>query len=293
MILALIFAALVGMIVGLYFYRRSSMAMRTIASTISEVSRGQLNARIPAIGWGFGETTGRINTFLDHVQNLSRSLHHSSAEIAHTLKRPLIRLRRRLESAREAELNRGEFIELVDGSLAEIDSMVGIFEAILDLAQIEGGNFRQRFTEVDLKSVLLKLIDVYEAVIQDSGQTLIVELDELMEAPISGDSDLLFQLFSSLIENAILYCPTATNIRVRLTANAHEFVAMIADNGPGLSEEDRNNVFRPFFRPDSTQKSPGHGLGIPFVAAITRLHGARITLEDNAPGLRAVVHFAK
>jgi signal transduction histidine kinase len=78
-------------------------------------------------------------------------------------------------------------------------------------------------------------------------------------------------MFNNLIENAILYCPVGTTISIGLAASGDELVVTIADNGPGLSADDRKNVFRPFFRPESTQQTPGHGLGIPFVAAIVRL----------------------
>lgn len=280
---------------GLYLLARYRENLRKITATLAEVGHGRFDARIPTNGEGFGlgEVTTKINALLDHQQNLAQSLNHASAEIAHTLKRPLIGLRRRLEHARDGALDKSNFRDLVDASIAEIDSMVGMFEAILDIAQIEAGDFRSRFAELDLKAVMLKLVDVYEAVIQDSGHKLVVKLDGPADTTINGDFNLLFQMFNNLIENAILYCPMGTTISVDLAGSGDEIVATIADNGPGLSAEDRQNVFRPFFRPESTQQTPGHGLGIPFAAAIVRLHRARIVLDDNGPGLRASVHFLR
>lgn len=293
--IALLFGIPLVLALGLYLFARYRENLKKITSTLAEVGHGRFDARIPTDGKSFGlaEVTTRINALLDHQQNLARSLNHASAEIAHTLKRPLIGLRRRLEHARDGALDKSNFGELIDASIAEVDSMVGMFEAILDIAQIEAGDFRSRFAELDLKSVMLKLVDVYEAVIQDSGHRLVVKLDGPEDTTINGDFSLLFQMFNNLIENAILYCPMGTTISIDLAGNGDEIIATIADNGPGLSAEDRQNVFRPFFRPESTQQTPGHGLGIPFAAAIVRLHRARIVLDDNEPGLRASVHFLR
>ncbi len=280
---------------GICLFARYRESLRKITSTLTDVGHGRFDARIPTDreGFGLGEVTTKINALLDHQQNLAQSLNHASAEIAHTLKRPLIGLRQHLEHARDTALDEAQFVRLVETSISEIDSMVGMFEAILDIAQIEAGDFRARFAEVDLRSVLLKLVDVYEAVIQDRGHRLVVKLDGPGPAMIDGDSNLLFQMFNNLIENAILYCPMGTTISIDLAAHGDEVVATIADDGPGLSAEDRQNVFRPFFRPESTQQTPGHGLGIPFAAAIVRLHRARIVLDDNKPGLRASVRFSR
>jgi signal transduction histidine kinase len=294
-LLAFVVAMALALGLGLDFLRRYRDALQTVSASLAEVNRGRFETRIPAQGkiWGLDELTTKTNAVLDQLQNLTLSLNHASAEIAHTLKRPLIGLRHRLEHARDEPLDDAQVAELIDASIGEIDSMVGMFEAILDIAQIEGGDFRSRFTDVDLKSVLLKLVDVYEAVIQDSGHRLVVKLDSPSEALVNGDFSLLFQMFNNLIENAILYCPVGTTISISLAASGDELVVTIADNGPGLSAQDRKNVFRPFFRPESTQQTPGHGLGIPFVAAIVRLHRARILLEDNAPGLKASVYFTR
>ncbi|WP_442865522.1 ATP-binding protein [Acidocella sp. MX-AZ03] len=65
----------------------------------------------------------------------------------------------------------------------------------------------------------------------------------------------------------------------------------IADQGPGIPEEDRDRVFRRFVRLDQSRNTPGHGLGLPLVRAIAKLHGAQITLLDNHPGLIVRVEF--
>jgi len=213
----------------------------------------------------------------------------ASAEIAHAIKHPLVALRRRLEGSHDQLLNGAQLREIIDTCISELDRMVGVFDAILDIAYIESGCLKSRFTRVDLSSVLSKLVDVYEPVVQDARQNLAVGYDDLGEAWLKGDPNLLFLIFSNLIENAIRYCPADTTISIGLIRNSGSFAVSISDDGPGLSSEDRENVFRPFFRAESTRKTEGHGLGLPLAAAIATLHDGSIALEDNGPGLRALV----
>ena len=66
---------------------------------------------------------------------------------------------------------------------------------------------------------------------------------------------------------------------------------VIADNGPGIPEPDRDRVFRRFFRGERSRTTPGSGLGLSLVAAIAELHGACIELQDNGPGIRMLIRF--
>jgi signal transduction histidine kinase len=217
----------------------------------------------------------------------------ASAEVAHAIKHPLIALRRRLEDSHKKPLGRGQLQEIIYTCISELDLMVAMFDAVLDMAYIESGCLKSRFTTVNLQSVLSKLVDVYEPVVQDAGQSLVVSCDSVKEAWLKGDQYLLFLIFNNLIENAIRYSPAETTISINLTRKPGSLVVSIGDNGSGLSAEDRERVFRPFFRVEPTRNTHGHGLGIPLAAAIVRLHGGSIVLRDNAPGLRAVVHLPK
>jgi signal transduction histidine kinase len=102
----------------------------------------------------------------------------------------------------------------------------------------------------------------------------------------------LTQLLANLIENAVNYAGPGALIRLTVQAPAEGARLEVADNGPGIPVEDRERALRPFVRLSSASAT-GSGLGLSLVAAITRLHQARLTLEDNEPGLRVVVQFAE
>jgi signal transduction histidine kinase len=103
---------------------------------------------------------------------------------------------------------------------------------------------------------------------------------------------LLTQLFVNLVENALRHTPSGTTIVIALDVAADTAIAAVRDSGPGIDVEERDKVFRRFYRVTTSRSSPGNGLGLALVAAIAKLHQARIELSDNSPGLRVAIAAA-
>jgi signal transduction histidine kinase len=114
-----------------------------------------------------------------------------------------------------------------------------------------------------------------------------------LKGSIWGDRELLTQLFANLIENSIRHSPKGIRIGVGLHNQFDRYVAVVWDTGPGIPEDERNNVFRRLYRLERARSTPGSGLGLSLVAAIAELHGASVELHDNKPGLRISVSFPK
>ena len=106
-----------------------------------------------------------------------------------------------------------------------------------------------------------------------------------------GDAELLTQLFANLAENAIRHCPRGTKIELSLKREPGGIVARVADTGPGIPSDERARVLERFHRLDKSRTTPGTGLGLSLVVAITELHGAHLELTDNDPGLRVSLRF--
>ncbi|MCV0428117.1 MAG: sensor histidine kinase, partial [Roseibium sp.] len=90
---------------------------------------------------------------------------------------------------------------------------------------------------------------------------------------------------------AIEHCPPGTSIVVNCHQENPDIVLSVADNGPGIPEDDQERVLKPFERLDSARTKPGSGLGLAMVAAISEHHGATVTLQSAGPGLRVVMRF--
>jgi signal transduction histidine kinase len=278
-----------------YLARRAQQKIDVFATTLSKVSRGEISERVPVTAShdDLDHVAAQINATLAHLQKLIENVNQASSDIAHDLKKPIGRLRRRLELALDSADNADAFRAQVEQSLEELDSIVETFEALLRITQLEAGARRARFTSVELGTVLADIADIYEPVAEESGDRLVSTVAIAERAQVTGDRELLAQLFANLIENAIRHSPQGTRIDVGLTHRGEHHVAFVADNGPGIPTDERENVFRRLYRLERERTTPGSGLGLSLVAAIAELHGAAVELNDNAPGLRVEVSFPR
>jgi len=274
--------------------RRAQQKIDVFATTLSKVSRGAIGERVPVTASqdDLDHVATQINATLAHLQKLIENVNQASSDIAHDLKKPIGRLRRRLELALRSA-DDGEVRAQVGEALGDLDSIVETFEALLRITQLEAGARRSRFSSVDLALLLADIADVYEPVVEEEGGRLVNAVTTSGGARITGDRELLTQLFANLIENSIRHSPRGTHIDVGLETRGERYVAIIADTGPGIPAHERENVFRRLYRLERERSTPGSGLGLSLVAAIADLHGAKVGLSDNSPGLRVEVSFPR
>ena len=217
------------------------------------------------------------------------NLQHVTSDIAHDLRTPLGRQRQRLESALNNPTTGPECRSVIEAAIDETDTMLKTFEAMLRIAQIEAGARRARFSTVDLSEVAENVADAFAAVAEDEGRRL--ETAIAPGVPVHGDRELLTQMLANLVENGLRHTPAGTVLTTRLSKCADRVRLEVSDTGTGVPEEERARVLERFYRLDRSRSTPGSGLGLGLVAAVAKLHGARIALEDNEPGLRVVLEF--
>jgi len=106
---------------------------------------------------------------------------------------------------------------------------------------------------------------------------------------MTGDRQLLAQLFTNLVENALNHTPAGSTVRLGLHTTPRGFEAEVADNGPGIPAPEHGKVFDRFYRLDRSRSTKGSGLGLALVKAIATLHGLSVRLENRSPGLAVIV----
>lgn len=258
--------------------------------TADRIIDGALDERVPLRGTGdeFDRLASNVNGMLDRIQALVESMRQVSNDIAHDLRTPLARLRQGLDAVRRSEGDKERYQQAIDLALAECDQILTTFGALLRIAQIEARTRRAGFTEVDLSSIFETIAETYAPVAEDHGRVLIAEIAPGIRS--RGDPDLLTQMLANLVENAIRHTKIGSTIRVALEEDGKP-IGTVTDDGPGIPEGARKRVFDRFFRLESSRATPGSGLGLSLVAAVTQLHEVEIELEDARPGLRVELRF--
>lgn len=265
--------------------------MDAITKTCRAIMAGDLSNRIPERGSRdeFDQLVRTLNTMLDRISALMENVQQISSDIAHDLRTPLTRLRHRLEAAHSDDATIEDYRHAVEQAITESETMLATFSALLRIGQIESGAAGIALVPVDLSQLLVELTDIYRPATEDSGHSL--ENDIQPGVIVSGDKTMLTQVFTNLIENAMTHSPPGGPIEIRLAETAGSVVASVSDRGPGIPAEERERVFRRFYRLERSRSTPGSGLGLSLVGAIVKYHDAKIALRDNHPGLRVEIIF--
>ncbi|EGP55463.1 sensory histidine protein kinase [Agrobacterium tumefaciens F2] len=282
-VLTIAFAAVGGVILA----KRAQRRLDGVVETMVDISNGRMQARIPLSGRrdDIDLLSIQINDALERLSRLVESMRQVSADIAHDLKTPLNRLKMTIQDAMGRNERREPIEDLLADALGESDQINATFEALLRISQIEAGGRKVRFRPVDLLGLMNDIVEIYADVAEDNGQFLSFAAPSPGVWLVSGDRELLMQLFVNLIENAINHCRPGTHIDLSLAATGNRLLATVRDTGPGIPEAERDKVFRRLYRLDKSRSTPGSGLGLSLVRAIADLHGVDITLADNQPGL--------
>ena len=267
--------------------------MDSVTRTAEAIIAGDLSQRIALAGSGddFDRLSTTLNLMLDKIQNLLENLRQVTNDIAHDLRTPLARLRQQLEDTRIRASTSADYELAIDRAITEADTLLDTFSALLRIAQIEAGVRRSSFRSVDLSDVMRRVAEAYGPALEDSGRFLVTDIADMVA--IVGDRELLVQLIANLVENALRHTPTGTTVTMRLSRADGRACAEISDNGPGIPEDERNRVFRRFYRLERSRTTPGNGLGLSLVAAIVELHDAAIEIADSAPGMKVTIRFSE
>lgn len=287
------FITLLTLLTGFVLGRAMQIRIANINRTLETFANGQFDARVG--GTPSHDDIGRIAQSVDHVlarlQASIGAMSDMSANIAHDLKTPISRLQTMVAQTRDQVHSTDD----LDDALAKIESEAGTiantFDALLRISQINAGSRRERFEDFQAFEVLATIFEVYCAVAEDAGKTLI--LDDFCNSGtlVHGDRELLFQAFANLIENALEHTPAGTVITVSIQASGGAISLVISDDGPGVPSPDLTRIVEPHYRADRSRSTKGTGLGLALVNSIVKLHEGSIAFEDAAPGLRVTIRL--
>jgi len=200
----------------------------------------------------------------------------------HELKNPLTAIRAglaNLASAPNQDLQRSEVIDSIDAQTLRLSRLAGDLRKLaeLEIRPLE-------LTRVDSASLLQEAFDLAESQPGAAGRSLRLVLPQ---APwplpnIQGDRDLLFLAVHNLLDNALKFSCLGNTIELRAFEDGSSIVVEVADTGPGIPDEEIDQVWEELYRGQGARSVPGSGLGLPLVRAIVTRHGGQVRLRSRA-----------
>ena len=285
-LLVVLVMASIGALLVRSLFRRT---LANVSATATAIAGGDFTQRVKLSGRGdeFDQLAETINDMLDRIGRLMEGVREVSNAIAHDLRTPITRARARLEDAALHASSVPDLRAAIERATADLDGIVAVFQALLRIAEIEAGSRRAAFAEVDLAPLLAGVAELYGVVAEDRGISL--DMQAPSQLPAYGDRELIQQAVANLMDNAVKFSPPGGAVRLSAALTPAGVEIAVADQGPGIPEEERARAAERFYRGETARNTPGAGLGLALVQAVSQLHGGSLRLTDAAPGLIAIL----
>ncbi len=202
--------------------------------------------------------------------------------VTHELKTPIAVARLNLETMQKHHLEEDKQKKLVQTTLQETMRLDTLINNILISSQLEGNAYRMAMEELDLSQLVKDVVKAFGNRYPD--RNLQADIEE--EVELKGDAMLLKLLLSNLLENANKYSPNNKPVTLHLSKESNKVLLQINDEGCGIADEEKKQVFQKFYRigSEQTRKTQGTGLGLYICKRIAKDHGGDIIIRDNPPG---------
>jgi signal transduction histidine kinase len=289
--LSVLLTFILGGVASVFVTRRTVGRIEAINTTSRAIMQSGLGQRIPRRGTRdeWDQLADNLNLMLDRIEGLMGEVKEVTDNVAHDLRTPLARMRGRLEKAYASQRDAEHDQTLIGDTMADLDSVLRMFTSLTRISQIEANDRTAAFRPVNLSKLAREVVELFDAAAEEKGGHLNVVADQ--PVLVTGDRDLLFDAVANLVDNAIKHGRESGYVAVEVTRDSGGGVFSVADDGPGIPANECQQVFKRFYRLERSRRTPGNGLGLSLVAAVARLHGARIDMADNAPGLRFKLVF--
>jgi signal transduction histidine kinase len=290
--LSVLFTFMLGGVASVFVTRRTVGRIEAVNATSQAIMQSGLGQRIPRQGTRdeWDQLAENLNLMLDRIEGLMGEVKQVTDNVAHDLRTPLARMRGRLEKAYATSRDSENDQALIADTMADLDSVLRMFASLMRISQIEVNDRMSAFRTVNLAHIAREVAELFDAAAEEKGSRLSVVGDQ--PVLVTGDRDLLFDAVANLIDNAIKHGRDGGKVTVEVAQDGGSAAISIADDGPGIPVNESQQVFKRFYRLERSRCTPGNGLGLSLVAAVARLHGARIEMADNTPGLRFRLLFS-
>ncbi|MDZ7792186.1 MAG: HAMP domain-containing sensor histidine kinase [Spirochaetia bacterium] len=264
----------------------SSSMLKPISSVVNAVQKvihtGNYDQQIPVKrnSKEFDELVRLINKMFSKLNTLITNLKGTLENVAHDLRTPMTRIRTRAEVALQQQDDPEEMRATLRTIVNEGETINSLLRLILDAAEAESGIVKIDAREFDLIAICREAVEVYQYVAEEKSVELYLKCpDKLI---IRADPSRLQQAIGNLLDNAVKYTGQGTSVELEVTSTSEMVHLIIRDQGPGISENEIDDIWAPRYRLPRTEKSAGYGLGLTIVKAVADAHNGSVSVKNRS-----------
>lgn len=225
--------------------------------------------------------TVQLHRTLNKEHKLHLQQQNFLLSVTHELKSPLAAIKLYLQTILKRTLDAEQQKHFIENSLKDVERLDDLVENMLIAAKFENNSYSFPKERLDLSELVHKIADRLQGRAKCSIDTAAVEAN----ISVTGDRFALSAAISNLVENAVKYSPSAQPINLRLYTDKKQIHFQVADQGSGISNEEKSRIFEKFYRigNEHTRKTKGTGLGLYIVQQVLERHDAKVQVRDNQP----------
>lgn len=266
-----------------FFAGRSIKPVKTIIDTSSQITRDNLKTRIP-LPQNKDELyvlSENINNLLNRIENAIEREKQFTSDASHELRTPLAVIKGTMEVLIRKPRNEEEYKDKIRFCIDEIDRLNKMVDQLLLLARFENQKVNSKNENVYLNALVLDTLSRYSDKIEDKKIKVHTNFDD--DCYIKSDNYLVSVIVGNLISNAIKYNKNNGEIFINLKNHIHYTTVSIEDTGIGISKENLDKIFLPFYRSHSSEFPliKGTGLGLSIVKRLCDLLSMEITVQSE------------
>ncbi|MBU1194934.1 MAG: HAMP domain-containing histidine kinase [Proteobacteria bacterium] len=275
------FIILFSAVAGWLLIQKALSGVTRITRTAQDITGSNLAARVEQTGKKdeLDHLASTLNSMLDRIEALVKNNREITDNIAHDLKSPITRIRGYAEIAFLQEDNIQDYRTMAANTIEESDRLLDMINTMLLISKAQAREDDFDFKRINLSGMIREACDLFEPLTEDKQicfETAIAENIYIM-----ADIRMFQRAFSNLLDNAIKYTPKNGSIRVAAFVRESDVIIEIADTGVGIDPVNHENIFKRFFRTESSRTSPGSGLGLSLARTVIRKHNGDICVQSS------------
>ena len=281
-IFAFSFMLLSAIFIGFYLSKRSLAGVQRVKETADQISRGNLSQIIcfHAPTEEVNNLITSINRMQSKIQTLIKELQDVTNNIAHDLRSPITRIRGLAETTLSGVQSLEEYQGMSGLVIEECDSLVGMVNTMLEIAETDAGVTPLDKKPVDISAIIKDVAELYSPVAEDKNISISLKL-AAEPIIISGDRSRFQRAFANLLDNALKFTQEGGWVALETKREDHAVQVTVADSGLGISTKDLPHVWERFYRADRSRSTPGTGLGLSLVQSIILAHSGEVDMVST------------
>jgi len=274
--------------VGAFFLTKRSLSpVREVIATAHGITSSNLKERLveKQTGDEIQDLTKTLNQMFERLEASFKQMTRFTADASHELRTPLTVIRGNLELLQRHKQAQGlsseDATEILSQTLEETERLSKIVGQLMELTQLDSGEIELERDRFDLTDLVAITVEQMRLLAEDREIRLQTELEPQIN--FKGDRYRIKQVLLNLIDNAIKYCPSGSDILVKLSKDGTTVVLEVKDDGPGIPSGALTYLFDRFYRIDKARSRElgGSGLGLSICKSICEMHGGRIDVESE------------